>query len=86
MELKLLNLNSCACLGEGSLNLLSLILGNAFLNGLGSALDQILSVLQTQTGQLADSLDNVELLSAEACENDVELGLLLSSGSSSAVL
>ena len=80
--MKLLNFNGSAGLGKSSLDLLSLVLGNAFLNGLGCALNQILSVLQAQTGDLANSLDNVQLVSTKACQNNVELGLLFSSGSS----
>ena len=74
---KLLNLNSCAGLDELSLDLLSVLLGDAFLNVLGATLDQVLSLLQAQTGDLADDLDNAQLLVTETGQNDVELGLLL---------
>ena len=79
---KLLNLNSCAGLDELSLDLLSVFLGDAFLNVLGATLDQVLSLLQAQTGDLADDLDNAQLLVTETGQNDVELGLLLNNGSS----
>ena len=60
---------------------LSFVLGNAFLNGLGSALNHFLSFLKAETGDLTNSLDNVKLLSAEALKNYVKLGLLFSCGS-----
>ena len=81
IRLKLLNFNSCACCLESCLNCLSVILGYAFLNSLGSALNEVLSVLKSETGDLTNCLDNVELLSAEVLEDYVELGLLLSCGS-----
>ncbi len=82
--LKLLDLNNSAGSLKGLLEGLSLILGNAFLNVLGSALNKLLSFLQAKAGDLTNSLDNVELLSAEFLQNYVKLGLLLSGGSSSA--
>ena len=81
MGVKLLNLNLCACSLESLLNRLSLILGNAFLNGLRSTLNHLLSFLKSETGDLTNCLDNVELLSAEGLENNVELSLLLCCGS-----
>ena len=75
-EGKLLDGNGCACSGELFLDLLCVFLGNAFLEDLGSAFNQVLSVLQAQTGDFANNLDNVELLSAEAGQFNVELGLL----------
>ena len=41
----------------------------------------VLSLLKAKTGELTNSLDNVELLVAEAGENYVKLGLLFNCGS-----
>ena len=76
-------------LGAGFLQLgnqlLGVFLGDSFLQGLGAVVNQILGVLQTQTGSGTDNLDNAQLGSAGGLQDDVELGLLLdlsSSGSS----
>ena len=82
--IKLLNLNGSASLGKSSLDGLSFFLSNAFLKGLGSALNELLSFLKSETCDLTNCLDNVELLSAEGLEYYVELSLLLSCGSCSA--
>ena len=78
---KLLNLNNCSSFLESLLNGLSLFLGNAGLNFLRSTLNEVLSVLKSETCDLTNSLDNVELLSAEFLKNYVELSLLLYCGS-----
>src|SRR6478736_678648 len=57
-------------------------LGHSFLDGLRSAVDQVLGFLQTQTGQLAHGLDDADLVRAGFLQDDGELGLLFSSGSS----
>ena len=55
-------------LGAGGLELLpdlvGLRLGNATLDLLGSALDQVLGLLQAEAGDRAQLFDNVDLLSA----------------------
>ena len=67
------------------LKLLGILLGDALLQSLRSALDESLGLGQTQAGDLADSLDDLDLgSSVETGEDDVELGLLLGSGGSSA--
>ena len=81
---ELLQSDLCADVFQLLLQLFSLVLGDAFLDCLGSSLDDSLSVSQAQAGDLADSLDDLNLLGAEVLQNDVELGLLLSSGSSAA--
>ena len=78
---KLLDFDGSASLGELILKGFSLFLGNAFLDGLGSALNQFLSVLKTQTSDLANDLDNVQLACAEGSKDNVKLGLFLSGGS-----
>ena len=83
--MKLLDLDLRAGFLELLLEGLGIVLGDAFLDGLGSGLDKALGLGKTQTGELADDLDDLDLRSGvETGEDDVELGLLLSSGSSSA--
>ena len=81
---KLLQLDLAADLFDLGLQLLSVSLGDAFLQSGGSALDGSLSLSQALAGDLADDLDDLDLgSSVEAGQNDVELGLLLNSGSGS---
>ena len=76
-------------LGAGLLQLLldlfGLFLGDAFLDGLGRALDDLLGLLEAEAGELTQRLDDADLLGAEVGEDDVELGGLcggLNSGAS----
>ena len=80
-KVKLLNLDSCACLFELSFSSLSVVSRNLLLNSLGSAVNELLSFLQAKAGDLTDSLDDVDLSSAGRSKDNVELGLLLSSSS-----
>src|SRR5262249_57059175 len=59
-----------------SLDFLRLVLAYAFLDGLGRALDQILGLLEAQTGERAHLLDHLDLLLADGGEHGGELGLL----------
>src|SRR5258706_2785291 len=74
-QLRLLDGNLGAGVFEDLLDLLGLILGNVLFDGLRSALDEVLRFLQAERGDLADGLDDVDLLLAGALENDGELGL-----------
>ena len=56
--------------------LLSVFLGDGFLDGLGSVVNQVLGFLQAQAGHGTDDLDDVQLGSAGGLQDDVELGLL----------
>ena len=73
-------------LGAGFLQLgnqlLGVFLGDGFLQGLGAVVNQILGVLQAQAGSGTDNLDNAQLGSAGALQDNVELGLLLDLSSS----
>lgn len=80
-RVELLEGDSSASLFELGFDFLSLVLGNAFLDSLRSVLDNFLGFLEAETGDLADNLDDGDLVVAEALEDDVELGLLLSSAS-----
>lgn len=84
MKQKLLQFDLSASLGELRLKSLSVVLGNAFLNGLRSLVNHSLSFLQAQAGSFLNNLDNVDLVCASRLQNNVELGLLFSSRSSSA--
>ncbi len=77
---KLLNLNLGAGFLEGSLQGLSLCLGDFLLYGNGGLVHQLLGLFQTKTGILLDSLDDLELSLASAGENHIEFGLLGGSG------
>ena len=59
-------------------------LGHAFLDVLRSAVDQVLGFLQTQAGDFTHGLDDADLVGASAGQDNVELGLLFSSGSTTA--
>ena len=83
-EIKLLNLNLSAGILQLLLDVVSLSLGSLLLDSLGSAVNDSLSLLQAQTGDLLDQLDDAHLASASLDQDDVELGLLFLSGSSSA--
>ena len=74
----LLQLDLAADFLDLLLQSLGVVLGQTFLHGGGSALDSSLGLGQTQTGDLADDLDDLDLLSGiEASQNHVKLGLLL---------
>src|SRR4029078_11796721 len=53
----LLDLDLRALLLEGSLDLVRLVACDAFLDGLGSRVDQVLGLLEAQGGQLGGGLD-----------------------------
>ena len=54
-----------------------LVLVDGFLEDLGHRLNEVLGFLQSEAGDFADDLDDVDLLvGREADERDVELGLL----------
>jgi len=62
-------------LGPG---LVSCVLGDLLQERLGSPVDQILGLFQAETGDdLANNLDDADLLVAGGLEDDVELRLLL---------
>src|SRR6266404_1132599 len=73
--LKLLELDSAAGLLELLLHVLGLCLGHAFLDRLGSAVDQVFRFLQAEARQLANDLDHLDLLLTRSLEDDRELVL-----------
>jgi hypothetical protein len=73
----LLNLNRRAGLGELLPDALGLVLRDAFLDRLRRAVNEVLGLLQAEARDLADDLDDVDLVRACRGEDDVEFGLLL---------
>src|SRR5882724_4261491 len=74
---RLLDLDRSALLLESGLHLGGIFLRHTLLHRLRGAIDQILRLLETEAGQLAHDLDDLDLLVAGRYENDVELRLLL---------
>ena len=66
-----------------ALNLSASALETPSLTGFGAAFDQVLGFLEAKTGDGADFLDDVDLLSASVGEDDVEFRLFLGRSSSS---
>src|ERR1700761_5617500 len=73
----LLELNLGAGLLELGLDLVGLVLVDAFLDGLRRAFDEVLGFLEAKAGDGADFLDDLDLLVAGSGQNDRELGLFL---------
>ena len=84
MKNYLLQLDLAADFLDLLLQSLGLVLADSFLQSGRSALDGSLSLSQALAGDLADNLNDLDLGSGvEAGQDHVEIGLLLSSGSSS---
>src|SRR4030095_9089295 len=77
---RLLHRDRRALLLELLLHILRFSLRDLLLHRLRSAIHQILGFLQAEPGQLADHLDDLDLLLAGRAEDDVELCLLLDGG------
>ena len=86
MRSKLLHFDLCASFLQLGGQLLCVFLGDAFLQSLGSVVDQLLGFLQAQAGSSADNLDDVQLGSASGLQDDVELGLFFNFSSSAAII
>ncbi len=76
---ELFHLYFCTCSFELLLNSLCILLGYLLLNSLGSAVYESLCFLQAKTGDLANSLDDSNLVAANALQDNVKLSLLNSS-------
>src|SRR6476620_458971 len=74
--------------GAGALELVLGLLGRSLVdtleNGLGSAVDEVLGLLEAEARERADLLDDLDLLLTGGDENDVESVLLLRLGGGSA--
>src|SRR5215208_8005510 len=75
--LRSLHLDRRALLLEPGLQLRGLVLRHARLHRLRGAVHEVLGFLQAQPGDLADHLDDLDLLRAGVAEADGELRLLL---------
>src|SRR5262249_28495521 len=74
---KLLQRHFRATVFERLLDLLGFFLGDFFLHGFGRPFHEVLGLFETQARQLADDLDDVNLLGrVETLEHGRELGLL----------
>ena len=71
-QVNLLDLDLCASFLEFGSDLLGLVLGDAFLEVLRSAIDEFLGFLQAQAGQSTDDLDDSDLVGASGLQHDVE--------------
>src|ERR1019366_9270328 len=80
----LLDLGYRALLLELGLEGGRLVLRGAGLHDLRCAIDQVLGFLEAKTRDLADDLDDLDLLRAGFLEDDLDLGLLFDGGSSTA--
>src|SRR5260370_7357134 len=72
----LLDLDSRTRLFKLLLELRRLVLVDAFLDALGRALDQVLGLLEAETGDCTHLLDDVDLFLTRRGQDDGELGLL----------
>ena len=61
-------------------DLVGFFLGSAFLDSLGGAFDEFLRFLQAEARDLADDLDDGDLVGADIGEDDVEFGLFFRGG------
>src|SRR6516164_5791151 len=75
-EPQLLDVDLRPRLGELLLDGLGVGLGHALFDGLRRAVDQVLGLLEAEVGDLADRLDDADLVRAGIREDDGELGLL----------
>ena len=78
----LLKLNFSTSLLKLSLDRLGLFLGDTLFNSLGSTVNKSLSFAESETGELTNNLDNLNLVCAYVSKNNVKLCLFLSSGCS----
>ena len=65
---------------ELGLQSVGLVLGSTFLDGRGSTVNHVLSILQAKAQEFFHLLDHLELLCASGLEDNVKVGLLLNLG------
>lgn len=75
----LLQLDFGTCLYELLFEVFSLVLGQTFLNGLGSAVNDVFRLLKAKTGKFLHQLHNLKLIGTCSLEDYIEVGLLSSS-------
>src|SRR5439155_24385150 len=76
-EVLLLDFDFATDFFDGGLDLLGLIPGDAFLDGLRCRIDDVLGFLEAEPGELADDLDDRDLVRADLGQGRGELRLLL---------
>src|SRR5262245_5520451 len=76
----LLDFDGGAGLFQLRLDRVGLLAVDALLDGAGSAVDEVLRLLEAEARDRADDLDHLDLLVACAGEDDVEGALLLAAG------
>src|SRR6478672_4973660 len=83
---RLLELDGCASLGKLGLDLFGLGLRNALLESLRSTVDQVLRLFEAEAcDDLANDLDDADLVAARCGQDNVERILLLSCCSTTTV-
>ena len=75
---QLLEFNSCACFLNLSLESLCICSGNSLFDGLGSRINDLLSLFKAKTCCFFNSLNNLNLVRANVCKNNVKFSLLFS--------
>ena len=75
----LLQLDFGTCLYELLFEVFSLVLGQTFLDGLGSAVNYVFRLLKAKTGKFLHQLHNLKLIGTCSLEDYIEVGLLSSS-------
>ena len=82
-KVKLLNLDSCACLFELSLSSFCFFFWQTFFDHLRSVVYNFLSFLEAETGEFTNDLDDFDLLIANGGEFYIEFGLFFFSSAAS---
>jgi hypothetical protein len=85
VAVELLDLDSGSSLFQLGLDLFSFFLGDAFLDGCGSGLNQLFGLTQAQGSDLTDGFNDVDLVGTDVLQADLELGLLAGVGVRSAL-
>jgi len=82
LEIALFNFNGSANFFNFLFDICGFIFGNGFFDRLGNTFHQILRFFESQAGDSANNLDNLNLFGAEAGENRIKLGFFFSRSSS----
>src|SRR5664279_2619976 len=81
---KLLNFNFSTCFLQFSNQAICIGLANTFLNGLGSAVNQVLGFFQSKTSQVLNDLHYVQFICTGCFQNNIKRCFFFSGRSSSA--
>ena len=72
---QLFEFNSCACFLDLSLESLCVSSGNSLFDGLGSRVNDLFCLFQAETCCFLNSLNNLNLVRANICKNNIKFGL-----------